>query len=111
MPDLTADLSADVRGEADRILDRLHAEGWRDIDSHGPYTPGTRVRHTGHQWPAAYNAGSGTVLAVTLKDPSSWSVVHNLPDVEIVVVWDAGAHLSRVSHVAQYHVEAVGVPS
>jgi hypothetical protein len=59
-----------------------------------------RVRHLGHQYPEAYANGTGTVLAVMFKDPSSWSQTYGQPDVELLVLRDDGS----ISGVADYHV-------
>ncbi|BDZ52388.1 hypothetical protein GCM10025867_46290 (plasmid) [Frondihabitans sucicola] len=65
-------------------LDLLE-RGYKPIDEFGGITVGTRVRNTGHQYPAAYQHGTATVVAVMEKSPSSWSQYYGARDIEIVV--------------------------
>lgn len=102
-------LPPDVLAELEEALAELHAHGYKTVESHGNLRAGTRVRNRGQQYPKAYQEGTGNVWAVTLKDPSSWSQTWRMPDVELLVVVDEASFGSRVSKVAQYHVEAVEV--
>lgn len=101
-----ASLAPDLRQRAEELLAGLRGRGYRDRERFNELEPGARVRHRGHQYPEAYRAGTGTIVAVTERDPSAWSESWGLPDVEIVVAWDDPS-LWRVSNVAQYHIYAV----
>lgn len=113
MTETTAyDMTTDEAAEAEAMLAQLHADGYRDIPEHGSLRPGVRIRHRGDQYPQAYDHGTGVVLHVTEKSPSSWSVSYGAPDIEMVVLYDRprlGG--SRLSQLAQYHVEVVEMPS
>jgi hypothetical protein len=100
-------LTADEQAQADRMLTDLNRSGYRTVDQHGRIRPGARIRHRGHQWPEALRNGSGVVLAITEKRPSGWSDSWGMPDVELIAVWDKPSLDSRLSQLAQYHVEAV----
>lgn len=91
-------------------FDELHGEylagGWRDVKQHGQLAAGTRVYHRGHQWPGAAQ-GTGTVRAVMLRDPSPWSAVYGVPDVEVIVEYDADKAMRSAGEcagVANYHL-------
>jgi len=101
------DLSPEETAKADAMLAELHGCGYIDVDRHNKLAPGVRIRHVGHQWPGAMLEGSGVVLAIAEKPDSSWSRSWGMPDVELIAVWDRASFGSRVSQVAQYHVEAV----
>lgn len=89
------------------MLAELHEHGYQDVAEHGRIRPGVRIRHTGHRWPEAYDEGSGVVLAVTEKPDSSWSQSWGRPDVELIALWDRDQGFSRLSQLAQYHVEVI----
>jgi len=94
---------------AAEVLAALHERGYRDVEAHGALAPGVRIRHRGHQWPGAYTDGTGVVLHVTEKSPSAWSQSWHAADVEMVVLWDEpNLADTRLSGVAQYHVQVVG---
>jgi hypothetical protein len=83
----------------------LRERGYVDIEEFEGLRAGVRVRHRGEQYRAAYRDGTGNVLHVLQRDPSSWARSWGRPDVEIVVVRDdveRGAML-----VADYHVVIV----
>lgn len=103
------DLTAEERAEADQMLAELRQRGYTDRDQFNELAPGVRVYHSGHRWPDALLNGSGVVVAITERDPSSWSQSWGAPDVEMVVAWDEPTFegVSRLSTVAQYHVSAV----
>jgi hypothetical protein len=105
----TTDMTAEETAQHERLLADLHADGYRQIDHHNDLQAGARVRHAGDQYPGAYRSGTGTVLTVTEKRHSSWSVVYGMPDVELVVLFDVGTGRPRLSRLAQYHVEVVDV--
>jgi hypothetical protein len=105
-PDMTSDETAELA----RLLAELHASGYQDVHHHLELRAGARIRHGGHQWPEAYTNGTGTVLAVTRRPDSTWSRQYGLPDVELVALWDQPRPFddsSRLSQLAQYHVEAI----
>jgi hypothetical protein len=106
--DLQATLTAAERVEVAELVAGLHERGYRDIDRHDALHVGARIRHAGHRWPEAYERGTGVVLALTERSPSSWSQTYRMADVELIAVWDEDRLGGRVSSVAQYHVEAVG---
>lgn len=87
----------------------LHGSGYVDIEQHERLRPGTRVCHTGHQWPGADEEGTGTVLVLTERKPSSWSQSWGAADVEMIVLWDKPIWTSRLSALAQYHVRVAWV--
>jgi len=94
--------------------ERMHAElaehGYRDIPEHNGIKVGARVRHIGHRYPEAYREGTGTVLAVMHKDPSSWSASYGRPDIELLVAQDRPMSPGfPISGVADYHVEVIEV--
>lgn len=103
------DLTPEERVEAERILAGLHERGYTDRERFNELTPGSRVRHRGHRWPQAYTDGSGVVVAITERDPSSWSQSWGVPDIEMVVAFDEPTlpGMSRLTTLAQYHVEVV----
>lgn len=92
------------QSEATAMLAVLHESGYRDVEAHGALKPGVRIRHRGHQWPGAYTDGTGNVLAIT-RSPRT---VQGMPDVELIAVWDEERFGSRLSQLAQYHVDVVG---
>lgn len=87
----------------------LHAAGYRDIAEHKQLKVGARIRHRGHQWSQAFREGTGFVAAVTEKPDSAWSRSYRMPDVELIAVWDKAMFGSRLSQVAQYHVDVIEV--
>lgn len=110
--DVFTSLPADVRAEAASLLDELRERGYEEREFFNELRPGARVRHTGHRYPEAYERGTGVVLHVTEKKPSSWSQTYGVTDAEMVVLWDEGVPLGhRMSLVAQYHVQHVAVES
>ena len=48
---------------------------------------GTRVRHAGEQFPAAYDHGTAVVLAIMRKF-DSWEAAYSTADVEVIVIRD-----------------------
>lgn len=102
---LTAALEPEERAEYEQKLAELHERGYVDIENHKGLSVGVRVRHRGHQWPAAYRDGTGTVLAITEKPDSVWSRSWGAPDIEMVVLFDTATFGSRLSMLAQYHVD------
>jgi hypothetical protein len=102
-------LTSEEQVEAERILAGLHERGYIDRDRHNDLAPGVRVRHRGHQWPAAYREGTGVVVAITEKPDSGWSQSWGKPDVEMVVAFDKPTlpGMSRLSTLAQYHVAVI----
>jgi hypothetical protein len=102
-------LTPDEQAQAARMLAELDDRGYEAVGAHGLVRPGVRIRHRGHQFPEAYTNGTGTVLVVTERSPSSWSQTHGMPDVELIAVWDRpNLADSRLSQVAQYHVDVIG---
>lgn len=104
---MLADLAPDVLAEAASLLDELLSRGYVEKEFHNELRPGARVRHRGHQYPEAYQRGTGVVLHVTQKSPSSWEQSWRMPDVELVVLWDREQLWGRMSLLAQYHVHLV----
>lgn len=96
-------LTPTERTRAAAMLAELHAAGYRDA-THKLLQPGARVRHTGHQYPEAFRIGTGTVLHVTEKPDSAWSLTYGAPDIELIVLWDTTRSLSQV---ANYHVDLI----
>jgi hypothetical protein len=105
--DIVNDLTPEERIEYREMLAKLHACGYRDIEEHGHLKAGVRIRHTGHRWSAAYTNGTGIVLAITEKNPSSWSQSWGKPDIELIALWDRVHLFSRLCGLAQYHVEVI----
>jgi hypothetical protein len=101
-------LEPDEEAKVAEILAGLHAHGYRDVDAHGALRPGVRIRHVGHQWCEAINAGTGFVVAITEKPDSAWSRTWGKPDVELITVSDKPFLDSRLSQLAQYHVVVIG---
>jgi hypothetical protein len=98
-------ITEDEKARAAAMLAELHAYGYQDVAEHGDLRPGVRIRHRGHQYPEAYDNGTGVVVAITHKPDSAWSQSYRTADVEMVVLWDRpGLCDSRLSQVAQYHV-------
>jgi hypothetical protein len=106
--DVLASLTPAELDEVNTTLSDLRARGYQVRESFNDLAPGVRVRHIGHQWPGARQNGTGTVVVVTERNPSSWSQTWNAADIEMVVAYDNPAVTgSRLVTVAQYHVEAV----
>jgi hypothetical protein len=104
MPDMTADETA----EYGQTLAGLHGKGYRTVEEHDGLKAGTRIRRRGDQYPEAYRDGTGVVLVVTERSDSGWSQSYGTADVEMVVLYDQPRLVdSRLSQLAQYHVEAV----
>jgi hypothetical protein len=101
-------LTPQEESEAAKMLADLHKRGYINVEQHGDLKPGTRIRHRGHRYPEAYRDGTGVVVAITEKPGSSWSLSWDAADIEMIVAWDRPpVSDSRLSTVAQYHVEAV----
>lgn len=98
------DLTPAEQSTAAEMLAALHEHGYRDVEAHNDLKPGVRIRHRGHQWPGAYANGTGNVVAIT-RSPRT---IQGMPDVEMIVVWDEEHFGSRLSQLAQYHVDVVG---
>ena len=92
------------QSKVDEMLAALHEHGYRDVEAHNDLKPGVRVRHRGHQWLGAATLGTGNVVSIT-RSPRT---IRGVPDVELIVVWDEPRFDSRLSQLAQYHVEVVG---
>ncbi len=107
--DVFANLPAVLVAELEAALADLTSRGWKRVESHSGLSAGTRVRHRNHQYAKAFSEGTGNVWTVTLKDPSPWSQTYRMPDVELLVVVDEASFGTRVSKVAQYHVEVMEV--
>lgn len=94
----TAEMVAGLRGRGYALRARFNE-----------LAAGVRVRHRGHQYGEAYRHGTGVIVMVMERRPSSWSQSWGMPDIEMVVAWDRPAFVdaSRLSVVAQYHVVRV----
>jgi hypothetical protein len=103
----TTALTPQEESDAAEMLADLHESGYINVEQHGGLKAGTRVRHIGHKWPTALLEGSGNVVALTEKPQSSWSQSWGKPDVELIVAWDEPQGGSRLSQLAQYHVEVM----
>lgn len=103
-----SDLTAEEQAKAAAMVAELHDYGYRDVEQHGRLKPGVRIRHIGHKWPEAYDFGTGIVVAITEKPDSAWSRSWGKADVELIALWDRPGFGSRLSQVAQYHVEVIG---
>jgi len=104
-----AALNADDRTDAEQMLANLASSGYAPRERFNDLAPGVRIRHDGHRWPEAYRDGTGVVVAVLERDPSSWSQSWGAPDIELVVAYDKPTlpEMSRIVGLAQYHVQAV----
>lgn len=93
-----------------RLRGELAASGYRDAE-HKLLRPGRRVRRRAEQFPEAFDNGTGVILAVMEHVDSSWSRSYRARDIELIVLKDKPLieGMSRVSQLANYHVEAVGV--
>lgn len=98
------DLTPAEQSTAAEMLADLHESGYVNVESHGALKPGVRIRHRGHQWPSAYANGTGNVMVIT----RSQRTIQGMPDVELIAVWDEEQFGSRLSQLAQYHVDVVG---
>jgi hypothetical protein len=89
-----------------QLRDGLTDLGYVEIAEHHGIRPGVRVRQQSHRYPDAYRHGTGTVLAVYRRDPSSWSQTHDRPDVELIVAVDHTplSHDRALAQLADYHV-------
>lgn len=93
-----------------REYDDLLARGYRDIDVHGALRVGARVRHWGEQYCEAYRDGTGVVVALMEKSPSSWVAAGwGKHDVELIVRtdrdrWGIGSFVGRW---ADYHTAVI----
>lgn len=107
-----ADLSPDEWAEAKKILAQLELRGYAPRERFNELAPDVRVRHHGHRWPSAYSEGTGVVVAIAERDPSSWAQTYGTPDIEMVVAYDKPPvpEMSRLTTLAQYHVQAVTAP-
>lgn len=104
----TFHLEPDEQAKVAEMLAGLHACGYRDVEAHGALRPGVRIRHAGHRWDEAIDAGTGFVVAITEKPDSPWSRSWGRPDVELITVSDKPFLNSRLSQLAQYHVVVIG---
>lgn len=97
------------RAELAEKVKELHKRGYRDVAEHHGLKVGARIRHHGHQWSEAFRLGTGHVAVLTEKPNSAWSISWHMPDIELIAVWDKprGLGSSRLSQVAQYHVEVI----
>lgn len=104
-----ADLTAEEKVEAEAIVTGLRSHGYRPRERFNELAPGVRVRHHGHQWPSAFREGTGVVVAITERKPSSWSQSWGAPDIEMVVAYDEPTlpEMSRLTTLAQYHVHVI----
>ncbi len=108
-PELLASLSPAEQATARNALADLHGRGYRTVETHKGLRPGVRIRLAHERFPEAYADGTGVVLVVTTRDPSGWSDVYGRADVELLVVWDKpNLADTRLSQVAQYHVDVIG---
>lgn len=84
----------------------LLARGYREfpgfIDKDRTLNVGDRVRKNNQRF--GYEAGTGTIERIFVKDYSSWSQKYGADDVELIVKNDDGTY----SYVANYHVSKVG---
>lgn len=105
------DLTDAEKREAEQIVADLYDRGYRWRDRTHGFARGARVRHRGHRWPAAYRDGSGVIVAIAERDPSSWSQSWGAPDIEMVVALDQPTlpEMSRLATLAHYHVDLVSV--
>ncbi len=108
-----ADLTPAEEAEAAGIVAALQLRGYAPRERFNELAPGVRVRHHGHQWSSAYTEGTGVVVAITERDPSSWSQSWGAPDIEMVVAFDEPTlpEMSRLTTLAQYHVQVVTAPN
>lgn len=106
---MSIELTPEEQANAEEMLAELRKHGYRDRASFNELKPGVRVRHSGHRWPEAYTEGTGYVVAITERNPSSWSQSWGSPDIEMVVAFDKPPlpDMSRLSQLAQYHVAVV----
>jgi len=104
-----SDLTAAEQAEVKAIVADLQKRGYAPRERFNELAPGVRVRHRGHQWSSAYIEGTGVVVAITERDPSSWSQSWGAPDIEMVVAFDKPTlpEMSRLITLAQYHVQVV----
>lgn len=101
------ELTTDEQRERDELL----ARGYRDVTDapHGLHV-GARVRHRGEQYFKAIIEGTGVVVAVMEKSPSSWVAAGwGKRDIELIVRtdrdrFDTGSFIGRW---ADYHTEVV----
>lgn len=101
MPELTTA----EQSELDQLLACLRDAGYVDIENHNDLRVGARIRHVGHQWPQAYEHGTGVILALTERPNSPWSRSWHARDIELIALWDQPRPFgSRLSQLAQYHV-------
>jgi len=105
--------AAGERAEISRMTTQLREHGYVDLDE---YTyprsgrvlrVGSRIRHGGEQYPEALTHGTGNVVALLHKPDSAWSRSYRAPDIELVVLHDRPRSESRLSQLAQYHVEVI----
>lgn len=108
MTETTAPAMTDAESaELARMVADLHAHGYRDIAEHNGLYVGARIRCGNEEHPQAYDHGTGVIVALTEKPNSTWSQSWKMPDVELVMLRDEAQFGSRLSQVAQYHVEVV----
>lgn len=103
----TIEMTAEEQTKLAAMVAELHDHGYPDVEEHRGLRVGTRIRHVGHQWTEAYQAGTGVVVALTQKRNSSWSQSWGRPDVELIALWDREQVEGRLSQLAQYHVEVI----
>lgn len=61
------------------------------------------VRHVGHQYPKAFNSGTGRIERIFHQPNSSWEQRYGRPNVELVIRNHNGTYM----FVADYHVEVL----
>lgn len=103
MPDLTPEETARLAV----MVDQLHLDGYVDIEEHKGLRVGAWIRHRNQQYYEAIVNGTGAVLALVEKPDSPWSREWRMPDIELVMLRDKEQFGSRLSQLAQYHVEVV----
>ena len=103
-----SDLTAEEQQRVDEMLAGLHERGYVDVAEHGKLRPGVRIRHRGEQYYEALEHGTGVVVAITEKPDSSWSRTYGMADIELITVSDEARFDSRLSQLAQYHVDVIG---
>lgn len=108
---MAGDLTPDEQERLAAMVKELINHGYQEITGHGRLKVGTRIRHQGHQWTEAFRDGTGIVAALTERPDSPWSMSWNMPDIELIALWDKPQGLipSRLSGVAQYHVDVIEV--
>ncbi|WP_026931197.1 hypothetical protein [Glycomyces tenuis] len=110
---MNAELTTEEQAELERIVASLHEHGYVDLDefvypkSGLKLRVGTRIKHRNEEYWKAIRHGTANVVALTEKPDSPWSKTYRMRDIELVMFRQEREIGSRLSQVAQYHIDVI----